>query len=80
MENSIKENRVELILIVPEYCNFRAENAEMHRIREILIRDHEMVCRENERLQKKLKDLEVSVESKQFPHSFYYFSSSKPRN
>lgn len=38
---------------------FRAENAEIHRIREILIRDHEAVCRENERLQNKLRDLEM---------------------
>lgn len=49
--------------MITKYMNeneeLRAENAEMHRIREILIRDHEAVCRENERLQKKLREVEV---------------------
>lgn len=31
----------------------RSENAQLHQQREILIHDHELVCRENERLQKK---------------------------
>ncbi|OQR75905.1 kinesin protein KIF12-like [Tropilaelaps mercedesae] len=59
-EEAIKDKQM-----VSKYMNeneeLRAENAEMHRIREILIRDHEAVCRENERLQKKLRDLEVAV-------------------
>lgn len=32
----------------------RAENSQLHQQRETLIRDHELVCRENERLLRKL--------------------------
>ncbi|XP_077532007.1 kinesin-like protein KIF12 isoform X2 [Haemaphysalis longicornis] len=39
----------------------RVENATMHHMREMLVRDHELVCRENERLQKKLDALEKAT-------------------
>ncbi|XP_077508252.1 kinesin-like protein KIF12 [Amblyomma americanum] len=38
----------------------RIENATMHHMREMLVRDHELVCRENERLIKKVDALEKS--------------------
>lgn len=36
----------------------RKENAELHEMRALIIRDQEMVCRENERLLRKLADVE----------------------
>lgn len=41
--------------------NCRVENATMHHMREVLVRDHELVCRENERLLKKLDAMEKYV-------------------
>lgn len=35
----------------------RKENAELHTTREMVMRDQELVCRENERLLKKLEDV-----------------------
>lgn len=40
---------------------FSAENAQLHQQRERLIHDHELVCRENERLSKKLAALGQSA-------------------
>ncbi|XP_014240067.1 kinesin-like protein KIF12 [Cimex lectularius] len=51
----------ELADLVKHYSNendaLRKENAELFAIRDLLIRDQELVCRENERLLKKLEDV-----------------------
>ncbi|XP_076367360.1 kinesin-like protein KIF12 isoform X3 [Tachypleus tridentatus] len=39
----------------------RAENSQLHQLRTLLVRDHEIVCKENERLAKKLADIERGV-------------------
>ena len=44
-------------LYVTENEALRAENAELFNTREQIIRDQEVVCRENERLLKKLEDV-----------------------
>ncbi|XP_022647869.1 kinesin-like protein KIF12 isoform X1 [Varroa destructor] len=59
-EDPIKDRQM-VTKYMQENEELRAENAEIHRIREILIRDHEAVCRENERLQNKLRDLEIAA-------------------
>jgi hypothetical protein len=35
----------------------RRENQELYSVRDMMLRDQELVCRENERLIKKLEDL-----------------------
>lgn len=57
-EEAVKDKQM-VTKYMHENEELRAENAEMHRIREILIRDHEAVCRENERLQRMLKEVEL---------------------
>lgn len=51
----------ELVELVKHYIKendaLRKENSELFSTRDILIRDQEMVCRENERLLKKLEDV-----------------------
>lgn len=42
---------------VTENQALRQENAELYSTREMIIRDQELVCRENERLLKKLEDV-----------------------
>lgn len=52
------DERVLLHKYMAENEALRIENATMHHMREMLVRDHELVCRENERLVKKLDALE----------------------
>lgn len=51
----------ELVELVKHYMKendaLRKENSELFSTRDILIRDQELVCRENERLLKKLEDV-----------------------
>ncbi|XP_075744834.1 kinesin-like protein KIF12 isoform X2 [Rhipicephalus microplus] len=47
----------------------RIENAAMHHMREMLVKDHELVCRENERLIRTLDGLEKKKTSMQQPGS-----------
>mgnify|MGYP006989418233 FL=1 len=51
----------ELIELVKHYMQendaLRKENSDLFSTRDILIRDQELVCRENERLLKKLEDV-----------------------
>ncbi|XP_022248090.1 kinesin-like protein KIF12, partial [Limulus polyphemus] len=60
-----KELEKDLTTMVNNYMqeneNLRAENAQLHQMRELLIRDHELVCKENERLMKKLADMEQGL-------------------
>lgn len=53
----------ELAELVRHYATeneaLRRENEELFAIRDILIRDQELVCRENERLLKKLEDVNL---------------------
>lgn len=44
-------------LYIQENEALREENAELFASREVLLRDQELVCRENERLLKKLEDV-----------------------
>lgn len=44
-------------LYVTENEALRAENAELFNTRDMILRDQEVVCRENERLLKKLEDV-----------------------
>lgn len=44
-------------LYVTENETLRRENSELYSSRELLLRDQELVCRENERLLKKLEDV-----------------------
>lgn len=46
-------------LYIQENEALRAENAELFASREVLLRDQELVCRENERLLKKLEDVNL---------------------
>ncbi|XP_076333156.1 kinesin-like protein KIF12 [Tachypleus tridentatus] len=60
-----KELEKDLTTMVANYMqeneNLRAENAQLHQMRELLIRDHELVCKENERLMKKIADMEQGL-------------------
>nr|XP_024219176.1 kinesin-like protein KIF12 [Halyomorpha halys] len=51
----------EMVELVKHYSNennaLRKENSELFAVRDLLIRDQELVCRENERLLKKLEDV-----------------------
>lgn len=51
----------ELVELVKHYMTendaLRKENSELFATRDVLIRDQELVCRENERLLKKLEDV-----------------------
>lgn len=55
----------ELIELVKHYMEendaLRKENSELFSTRDVLIRDQELVCRENERLLKKLEDVNSYV-------------------
>lgn len=53
--NEVDDNMKQDLLAkyMQENEGLRAENAQLHQQREILIHDHELVCRENERLQKR---------------------------
>lgn len=53
-------------LYIQENEALRAENAELFSSREILLRDQDLVCRENERLLKKLEDVNSYVCGSQF--------------
>lgn len=44
-------------LYIKENEALRAENSELYSTREMVLRDQEIVCRENERLLKKLEDV-----------------------
>ncbi|XP_050435822.1 kinesin-like protein KIF12 [Adelges cooleyi] len=61
MDRLIQMDPKELVDLVKHYANeneaLRRENAELFNSRDILQRDHEVVCRENERLLKKLEDV-----------------------
>ncbi|XP_065281320.1 kinesin-like protein KIF12 isoform X4 [Dermacentor albipictus] len=58
----------------------RTENATMHHLREMLVRDHELVCRENERLIKKLDALEkTSAQQRQPTATEKTQESAKPQ-
>lgn len=51
---------IELVDLVKHYAAeneaLRKENSDLFHSRDVLIRDHEIVCRENERLIKKLEN------------------------
>lgn len=61
MDRLIQMDPKELVDLVKHYANeneaLRRENAELFNSRDLLHRDHEIVCRENERLLKKLEDV-----------------------
>ncbi|XP_025415032.1 kinesin-like protein KIF12 isoform X1 [Sipha flava] len=61
MDRLIQMDPKELVDLVKHYANeneaLRRENAELFNSRDLLQRDHEIVCRENERLLKKLEDV-----------------------
>lgn len=61
MDRLIQMDPKELVDLVKHYANeneaLRRENAELFNSRDHLQRDHEIVCRENERLLKKLEDV-----------------------
>ncbi|XP_026808201.1 kinesin-like protein KIF12 [Rhopalosiphum maidis] len=61
MDRLIQMDPTELVDLVKHYANeneaLRRENAELFNSRDLLQRDHEIVCRENERLLKKLEDV-----------------------
>lgn len=49
---------VELVkLYMLENQSLRTENSELYTVRDMILRDQEIVCRENERLLKKLEDV-----------------------
>lgn len=53
----------ELVDLIKHYATeneaLRKENADLFNSRDMLTRDHEMVCRENERLLKKLENMNL---------------------
>lgn len=61
LEKVTNMNPTELANLVRHYANeneaLRRENAELFSTRDLLIRDQELVCKENERLLKKLEDV-----------------------
>lgn len=61
LEKLVDLDGQELADLVKHYMTendaLRKENAELFSTRDILIRDQEIVCRENERLLKKLEDV-----------------------
>lgn len=61
MDRLIQMDPKELVDLVKHYANeneaLRRENADLFNSRDLLQRDHEIVCRENERLLKKLEDV-----------------------
>ncbi|CAN8017013.1 unnamed protein product, partial [Ixodes persulcatus] len=57
-EGDPKNERALLHKYMTENESLRVENATMHHMREMLVRDHELVCRENERLLKRLDAVE----------------------
>ncbi|KAM7310664.1 kinesin-like protein KIF12 [Ixodes scapularis] len=57
-EGDPRNERALLHKYMTENESLRVENATMHHMREMLVRDHELVCRENERLLKRLGALE----------------------
>ncbi|XP_050534148.1 kinesin-like protein KIF12 isoform X2 [Daktulosphaira vitifoliae] len=61
MDRLIQMDPKELVDLVKHYANeneaLRKENAELFNSRDLMQRDHEIVCRENERLLKKLEDV-----------------------
>ncbi|XP_064460241.1 kinesin-like protein KIF12 [Ornithodoros turicata] len=59
-EGEQKDEKALLQKYMVENETLRVENATMHHMRELLIRDHEVVCRENEKLLRKLTELERS--------------------
>jgi len=60
-ENLAEMERQELVELVRHYMTeneaLRKENAELFTMRELILRDQELVCRENEWLLKKLEDV-----------------------
>jgi len=61
LEKLAEMERQELVEFVRHYMTeneaLRKENAELFTTRELILRDQELVCRENERLLKKLEDV-----------------------
>lgn len=61
LENLSELDGTELSDLVKHYMTendaLRRENSELFSTRDVLIRDQELVCRENERLLKKLEDV-----------------------
>lgn len=59
---------IELVkLYIAENEALRTENSELFNTRDIILRDQEIVCRENERLLKKLEDVNSWVSIKSMP-------------
>ena len=54
-----------LVDLIKDYMNenqeLRKENQDLYSVRDLMLRDQEIVCRENERLIKKMEDLNMYV-------------------
>ena len=67
-----------LVDLIKDYMNenqeLRKENQDLYSVRDLMLRDQEIVCRENERLIKKMEDLNMYVFAWQSQNELQYNS------
>ena len=75
-----------LVDLIKDYMNenqeLRKENQDLYSVRDLMLRDQEIVCRENERLIKKMEDLNmyVFVWQSQNKWQFNYFTPESQKS
>ena len=61
LENIFHQKKLYIFLILQDYMSenqdLRKENGDLFSVRDMLLRDQELVCKENERLLRKLEEV-----------------------